>query len=440
MEAVIYNGDTRYPGPKVHPPPAHIKGIPTQAELDAFPRMFTWGELKAIVRSGDLEQLMRNKALQARYIEWMTGQKARYGSTEQYLTRARLPWNAPTDPAFEPSGTYDISSSPTQTAGLVMPTPADIKNLTISTDPDKLLTKKALDQLDASHVATPGSGTSTPTSAGFVSLASLQLVNGKLKKSRSIRSNTSSHRATPVATPVVHQRSRFATEDSGPVPYETDHEEGINTSNDDEEEADEVPVYLKWDEKQGLDSEKFAVLPNDWPYNTPYGSRHYCVWSRVPIAHPELVDYDPKAWAQIEEQGLGGFTGVTPLRPFTGQVPMTPAMASAAGNSSKLFSYPSPADPGDPGRKSIGKLENRDWYAADVAFAGKDMREWAGVTYESRGGKEVGKMVAGLWDPRGWECLWFVNPPRLQSVPGFSHFHVFARRKTPEEIDAAESF
>jgi hypothetical protein len=33
----------------------------------------------------------------------------------------------------------------------------------------------------------------------------------------------------------------------------------------------------------------------------------------------------------------------------------------------------------------------------------------------------------------------FVNPPRLQSVPGFSHFHVFARRKTPEEIDASEA-
>jgi hypothetical protein len=28
---------------------------------------------------------------------------------------------------------------------------------------------------------------------------------------------------------------------------------------------------------------------------------------------------------------------------------------------------------------------------------------------------------------------------RLQSIPGFSHFHVFARRKTPEEIDAAEA-
>lgn len=36
------------------------------------------------------------------------------------------------------------------------------------------------------------------------------------------------------------------------------------------------------------------------------------------------------------------------------------------------------------------------------------------------------------------EIVQFVNPPRLQSVPGFSHFHVFARRKTPGEIDASE--
>lgn len=26
----------------------------------------------------------------------------------------------------------------------------------------------------------------------------------------------------------------------------------------------------------------------------------------------------------------------------------------------------------------------------------------------------------------------------LQSVPGFSHFHIFARRKTPPEIDISE--
>ena len=46
---VVYDDDDRYPGPTIHPPPDHIQGIPTQAQLDAFPRMFTWGELKEIV-------------------------------------------------------------------------------------------------------------------------------------------------------------------------------------------------------------------------------------------------------------------------------------------------------------------------------------------------------------------------------------------------------
>lgn len=50
MDQVIYNNDTRYPGPAAHPPPEYIHGIPTRAELDAYPRMFTWGELKEIVR------------------------------------------------------------------------------------------------------------------------------------------------------------------------------------------------------------------------------------------------------------------------------------------------------------------------------------------------------------------------------------------------------
>jgi hypothetical protein len=76
-----YLSDTRYPGPPVHALPSHIHGVPTQAELDAFPRMFTWGELKEIVKSGDLEQLMRNKAMQARYDVWMSGMREKYGST-----------------------------------------------------------------------------------------------------------------------------------------------------------------------------------------------------------------------------------------------------------------------------------------------------------------------------------------------------------------------
>lgn len=51
-----------------------------------------------------------------------------------------------------------------------------------------------------------------------------------------------------------------------------------------EEEEEERPVYLRWEDGAGLDGEKFAVLPNDWPYNVPYGVRHYCVWSRVSLS------------------------------------------------------------------------------------------------------------------------------------------------------------
>ena len=54
-----------------------------------------------------------------------------------------------------------------------------------------------------------------------------------------------------------------------------------NGENEEEEGAEgDEPVYLKWEEN-GLDGEKYAVLPNDWPYNVPYGVRHFCVWSRV---------------------------------------------------------------------------------------------------------------------------------------------------------------
>lgn len=47
---VVYCGDTRYPGPASYPVPEGVEGVPTQAELDAHPRLFTWGELKEIIR------------------------------------------------------------------------------------------------------------------------------------------------------------------------------------------------------------------------------------------------------------------------------------------------------------------------------------------------------------------------------------------------------
>jgi hypothetical protein len=104
-----------------------------------------------------------------------------------------------------------------------------------------------------------GSGSSTPSSVGFVSLSSLNLVNGKLKKTRS-RTSTLNNSTSHLDLDDVRSNVR-------------DEEE--------EEDADggEKPEYLRWE--GWLDSDKYAVLPNDWPYNVPTGVRHYCVWSRV---------------------------------------------------------------------------------------------------------------------------------------------------------------
>lgn len=57
-QAVQYGTDARYPGPQTHPPPAYIEGIPTQADLDGYPRIFTWGELKGIVREWCLSPVL----------------------------------------------------------------------------------------------------------------------------------------------------------------------------------------------------------------------------------------------------------------------------------------------------------------------------------------------------------------------------------------------
>ncbi|WVQ80115.1 hypothetical protein IAT38_002216 [Cryptococcus sp. DSM 104549] len=378
MSEVVYCDDRRYPGPATHPAPPDITGTPTQAELDAYPRMFTWGELKQIIMGGDLEQLMRNKEMQWKYDQWSVGMKAKYGSTEKYLVNARLPFPKPA-----PEPTYDTSTSLDQSS---QPVPSITETTT----------------------STPESGTSTPSSVGFVSLSSLSIVNGRLRKSKSKLS-------------ISHSRDDLVDADG-------DAEEDEAVDGDDGEEVPKAE-YLRLSDDGSLDPEKYAVLPNDWPYNIPYGVRHYCVWSRIPIAHPELVGYDPAAWAKIEQEGLGGFTGITPLPPSLTAKPPVPSPPGASPLEGSLT-------PAGRGKIETG-VSKEEWYARDVKHAGTEMRKWAGVEYECAGGKEVGRMVRGLWDERGWECLWFVNPPRLQSVPGFSHFHVFARRKTPEEIDAA---
>jgi hypothetical protein len=101
-----------------------------------------------------------------------------------------------------------------------------------------------------------------------------------------------------------------------------------------------------------------------------------------------LVDYEPLAWERIEAEGLGGFTGVTPLLTLKSR-PATPPSSDSQARETP-----------------IGTVDKGEWYVTDVKFAGKEMRRWAGVKYESQGGQELGRMVRALWDERGWECLW----------------------------------
>ena len=125
--------------------------------------------------------------------------------------------------------------------------------------------------MTASTTQSPGSGTSTPSSVGFVSLSSLNLVNGKLRKTKS--------RTSSLEKSLSHLDLTGASE--GSEGRRSEQVNGERTEGEEEEE-EEKPNYLRWE--GWLDSEKYAVLPNDWPYNVPTGVRHYCVWSRVSLS------------------------------------------------------------------------------------------------------------------------------------------------------------
>ncbi|KAG9004612.1 hypothetical protein FRB94_002221 [Tulasnella sp. JGI-2019a] len=120
----------------------------------------------------------------------------------------------------------------------------------------------------------------------------------------------------------------------------------------------------------------FKILKNDWPYSVPLDVTHFVFWTRVPIIHPALVP--PKIWTRIEQDGLWGFTG-------------------------------------------------SDRLAVPKTIDGKDNEETTEMV--KRAHHECAQFVLNNWPPEEFEVAWFVNPPRLQSIPGLAHGHVFARKK-----------
>ncbi|TFY54524.1 hypothetical protein EVJ58_g8810 [Rhodofomes roseus] len=137
----------------------------------------------------------------------------------------------------------------------------------------------------------------------------------------------------------------------------------------------DAPPYFKAD----TPAELISIIMNDWPYSVPNEVEHSLVWTRIPILPPELP---PAIAPRLLQDGLWGFTGS-----------LTPP--TLAGHAARV-------------------LEERVLLEAAAS--------------------DVDTFVRRLWREDEWETAWFVNPPRLQSVPGLAHIHVFARRKTPDEI------
>ncbi|KAI0795254.1 hypothetical protein BC629DRAFT_313711 [Irpex lacteus] len=262
------------------------EGPPTREELLAhYPAKFTWTQIKTFVNSGDLGLLKRDKKLQARYLTWMAGVKAQYGTIVNYLRTYRLQWGKPDRLALLPSILNDTEAQ-----------------------------------------STPASGDDLPS--------------------------------TPV----------------------------------------DVPPYFKADAPPEL----ISIIMNDWPYSVPPEIEHTLIWTKIPIIPTDLP---PSITPRVLQDGLWGFTGSLTPPPSPSTLPeCLPALSEWGVTLDQMVCSP----------------------------RGTDEEE----ELVRKAGIEIETFVKRRWNEREWETAWFVNPPRLQSIPDLSHAHVFARHKSPEEIAA----
>ncbi|TDL23125.1 hypothetical protein BD410DRAFT_747072 [Rickenella mellea] len=157
--------------------------------------------------------------------------------------------------------------------------------------------------------------------------------------------------------------------------------------------------------------EFISIIQNDWPYSVPTEVEHTLVWTCIPILPPPHLLPDNIATAltsdvldrvtkRLEQDGIWGFTGQSDDSP-----PPSPSLLP----------------------RSLGALSEWGITMEKLVRSPKGTPdEDAAVT---AAGHEVQIFVESRWDEHEWETAWFVNPPRLQSVKGLAHIHVFARRK-----------
>ncbi|KAJ7830266.1 hypothetical protein B0H13DRAFT_2114651 [Mycena leptocephala] len=154
----------------------------------------------------------------------------------------------------------------------------------------------------------------------------------------------------------------------------------------------DAPAYFS----ESTPPQYISIIQNDWPYSVPPEVEHTLVWTRVPIFHPTLMPESVRA--RIELDGLWGFTGNDSPPPSPSNLPAClPALSEWGVTLDKMVK----SEKGTPEEDELVRLT----------------------------GLPVHNFVKNRWVEEEWETAWFVNPPRLQSVPGLAHVHVFARHK-----------
>jgi len=158
-----------------------------------------------------------------------------------------------------------------------------------------------------------------------------------------------------------------------------------------------APTYFTAD----ISPKLISIIQNDWPYSIPMKIEHTLIWTVVDIMPPNIPE---PLRPRIHQDGLWGFSGYSRDSP-----PPSPSLLPEC--------LPALAD--------WGVTEDK------LVRSPKGTKEEEQIVRNA--GQEIQTFIERRWNEREWETAWFVNPPRLQSVPGLAHIHVFARYKNDGE-------
>ncbi|KAK2465383.1 hypothetical protein APHAL10511_002737 [Amanita phalloides] len=177
------------------------------------------------------------------------------------------------------------------------------------------------------------------------------------------------------------------------IPNPKSHEPGDPLKSEPPPLPPDAPKYFT----ANISQEFISIIYNDWPYSVPREVEHSLIWSRVPFFHSDVVP--ERIRERVAFYGLWGFTGIVepPLPPS--DLPFCMEALSEWG-------------------LTLDKLKIPPKCTSEEEILLEEL------------GKEVNLFIKRKWSEEEWETAWFVNPPRLQSVPELSHIHVFARRKS----------